>query len=667
MSQFDQQLSDAKKKQRRIYAAGIVAIIVCIILIISVMISTRATRIDVMPEEAGTQATIQVGAGMAIIAGRILYSLSGNPVISVSSEGFKTKEQQLADGDFGKVLSIELDPLPSTIKLRPETVHERTGWYINGELVTFAGELNQEVEAGDYTISIQHPYFKEKTLDISLERGEIYERTVSLEPLTGQLVLNTTPSGATVKIGQETIGVTPLTKTLQGGRYDILVTMEKYKPIDETIEIISAKPDVIRNYNLELKKGSVNVIYAPAGGKLVLDNMIHKPVTMLEVEVGIPHTLTYSKPGYFPQTRTFTVSDGETHHLSFNLEKERGEVRINSSPVADVLVNGEYMGTTPVQLMLDALPQRVDISKKGYRTVTRQITPDSHQAQVIDISLLTEKAARLAEAPATYRHKAGGKLKLFRPNETFLMGAERGEPGQRANEFLKTIVLSKAFYAGVHEVTNSIYQQFDSSVNGAPGLPVTGITWIEAAEFCNWLSQEENLINVYSLQGGKLVDVNKHADGYRLLTEAEWEWLARKANRAHRTRFVWGDNTVIPKNAVNIADESAKGQVEVFVPKYNDGYAGLAPAGSFQEEKSGLFDLGGNVREWTHDSYSLVPPGDDEVFQDPFDTSLSNSRVIRGASWRSGSLTELRSSYREGTSKAPDDVGFRIGRYVYGD
>ena len=85
-----------------------------------------------------------------------------------------------------------------------------------------------------------------------------------------------------------------------------------------------------------------------------------------------------------------------------------------------------------------------------------------------------------------------------------------------------------------------------------------------------------------------------------------------------------------------------------------------------QDARAALLDQGGNVREWTHDGYSLMPPRKGQVFKDPYDTVINDNYVVKGSSWRSGSVTELRSSYREGVSGARDDIGFRVGRYVFG-
>ncbi len=240
--------------------------------------------------------------------------------------------------------------------------------------------------------------------------------------------------------------------------------------------------------------------------------------------------------------------------------------------------------------------------------------------------------------------------------------------GPRAHEFVKNIRLEKPFYAGLHEVTREQYARFKggAAAGGAGNTPVTAIGWEDAALFCNWLSAREKLEPVYVMRDGKLASVNAAADGYRLLTEAEWEWLARRAGRDKQTVFPWGDEAVVPPMAGNIADEGAQGKVQVFVPGYNDGQAGVAAVGSFKAEPSGLYDLTGNVSEWVHDFYSLEPPVGNAVERDPLGPAFGDSHVVKGSNWRSASRSELRAAYRDGLMAGRDDVGFRIGRYVYG-
>ncbi|WP_456085414.1 SUMF1/EgtB/PvdO family nonheme iron enzyme [Magnetovibrio blakemorei] len=353
--------------------------------------------------------------------------------------------------------------------------------------------------------------------------------------------------------------------------------------------------------------------------------------------------------------------------VSIELQREVGSVEVTSQPIVDVKVNGQVAGKTPLTLKLPAVAQTIELSKPGYRTISKTVTPSAQKTVSVKVQLQTELTARLAAAPPQYTNSAGIRLKLFHPTD-FNMGAPRSELGQRANEFQRTIKLTKPFYASLHEITKEQYARFkaNGSSAGADNFPVTSVSWSDAAAYCNWLSAKEHLQPVYVLHSDILAGVNKSADGYRLLTEAEWEWLARRAGRKTQTIFPWGDKSVVPPMSGNISDESARGHADFYVPKYNDGHAEMAPVGSFPAEPSGLFDLAGNAGEWVHDYYSLEPPNAGEVDVDPLGPDYGDAHVVKGSSWRSGTRTELRGAYRDGLNGTRDDIGFRIGRYVYG-
>ena len=238
--------------------------------------------------------------------------------------------------------------------------------------------------------------------------------------------------------------------------------------------------------------------------------------------------------------------------------------------------------------------------------------------------------------------------------------------GQRANEFQRRVKLTKPFYAGKHEITNDQFRKYSAKhpVSSGGSNPVTSVSWLEAASYCNWLSKKEGLDPVYVFTGNRLQKVNGTANGYRLLTEPEWEWLARRASRRMETMFPWGDATVVPPMVGNIADESSRGSTPFYIPNYTDGFVEAAPVGSFAAEPSGLFDLTGNVSEWVHDFYSLQPPVSENVEIDPMGPRYGDSHVVKGSSWRSGTRSVLRAAYRSGLVDRRDDVGFRIGRYL---
>ena len=101
------------------------------------------------------------------------------------------------------------------------------------------------------------------------------------------------------------------------------------------------------------------------------------------------------------------------------------------------------------------------------------------------------------------------------------------------------------------------------------------------------------------------------------------------------------------------------------IGNYDDGYVVSAPAGSFAPNGKGIFDLGGNVAEWTNDYYDVVISTGKKVETDPMGPASGEFHVIRGSSWAHGAVTELRLSFRDYGSKSREDVGFRIARYAY--
>lgn len=663
MKPFNQSIAQARKRQQRLNLLMLGGFVLLVVVILTVLLISRGTRIIVQPDAALPAAiNVEQGLGMALFGS--VYSLTASPTISVTAERYYPHQQILQPAEQGQVLTVILKPLPSRVTFNTGLSDGRTSWQVNDDVVAVADTLEQTLPPDDYTLVVSHPHYQPETIDFSLAAGEQLEQTISLTPLSGKLIIESTPSGASVTIDDKAAGETPLELAVNGGFVDIAVTMPEFAPSTETIEITQQTVTAERHYRLQAEQASIKLDLQPKGGTLSVNGIAVNATERLSVEAGKNHKITYQKPGYFPQTQTANLNSKQSKTLVFELAQENGDVSINANPQATVNINGREMGNTPLNLSLQAVPQQITLSRPGYRAVSQTVTPSSESAKAVSVTLLPEAQAQLAEAPRSYQTAAGGDMVLFTPNETFTMGAARDEAGQRANEFLRQVKLSKPFYAGVHEVSNREYQQFKSDQPGDASLPVTSVSWLQAVQFSNWLSEKENLQPVYDIAGNQLVSSNDNANGYRLLSEAEWEWLARKAKQAQTSRFVWGDAATIPKNAANIADESAKTAVSTYVPRYNDGYAGVSPVKSFSRELSGLYDLGGNVSEWVHDAYSLTVPNAGQVYPQQLDNSQADIRVIKGANWRSGSLTELRAAYRDGLSQSRDNVGFRIGRYL---
>lgn len=667
MNDFDQKLKAAQTKYRLMSAYVSVGIALVIAGVFGAIVFTNGTAVTVHPEEAASTAVVEVTEGFGFSINESVYAIADEPVIRVSAVGYMPEERKVSFSSKGGHIEITLRPLPGRLVATTRPPDQQTRWFIDERATAISEVLEKELEAGTYFIKADHPHFVPETRDVAIKRGEDTQLEIELTPVSGSLQINATPKDAVIRIDGSEIGPAPVDLAKHGGAYDVTVTHPDYITIEDTVQITNAELNPSRNYRLERKTARLQFETEPTGGHLLLDGAKVDLVNPAIITSKVDHQVTYLKQGYFAETHTINVGPDETKTVSFVLKREIGEVKIDATPKALVYVNGKQRGETPLNLKLTAVPQKISLRKAGYRSITKTVTPSSKTPVLISAKMQTELAARLAEAPREYRNNAGIALKLFQPG-AFTMGAPRHEKGQRANEFIRSIKLEKPFYAGLYEVTKAQFTKFKGGKTGTGmgKVPVTSVAWEEAAAYCNWLSTKEGLKPFYNLSNGKLASVNPKSDGYRLLTEAEWEWLARRAGRKKQTTFPWGNKSVVPPKAGNIADESAREISDFFVPNYNDGYAEIAPVGSFPQEASGVFDMVGNVSEWAHDFYSLIPPEPNKTEIDPLGVAYGEAHVIKGSNWRSGTRTELRASYREGYLGPRDDLGFRVGRYLYG-
>ena len=194
--------------------------------------------------------------------------------------------------------------------------------------------------------------------------------------------------------------------------------------------------------------------------------------------------------------------------------------------------------------------------------------------------------------------------------------------------------------------------------------PVVQITWEQAALFCNWLSAKESLPPAYIKKGGRMVAAEPIGTGYRLPTEAEWEYCARFTTNQGALKYPWGNRFPPTSVSGNYADTSAKELLPAYIENYTDGYPVTAPPAKFAANGLGLYNLGGNVAEWCHDFYTIYAYNTNKADADPSGPSDGKHHVIKGGSWKIASMSKLRLAYRDyGDAKRPD-LGFRICRYA---
>jgi len=257
--------------------------------------------------------------------------------------------------------------------------------------------------------------------------------------------------------------------------------------------------------------------------------------------------------------------------------------------------------------------------------------------------------------------------------EGFVMGSPEDEPWRNRDlEEQRTVILTRAFLVSQVEVTQGewfrVYGQRPSA-SGACGddCPVESVTWFQAIAFVNARSMEDGLEPCYQDPLHQMpYDIEDAAatvsptwllqrdcDGYRLLTEVEWEYAARAGTQ---TAFYTGP---ITGRGGCSGDESLERA---------GWYCGNAehtthPVASLEPNAWGLYDVHGNVHEWVWDAVPWYGPEDGEV--DPIGPNAGARRFYRGGEVHAG-VSECRSAYRGfGRATQPDwGVGLRLARTV---
>lgn len=570
---------------------------------------------------------------------------------------------------------FEFRPLPGILEVVTEPVADARV-LVDGADVGTTPLRDLELEPGSYLLELRAERYLPKRLELEVEgRGVAQRVAAELAPAWAELRLETQPPGAEISLEDGTVvGTTPARFELLQGVHTLTAKLEGYKAWQQQVEVVAGEDQELDSVRLERADGLLMVSSRPAGATVTIDGTFHGR-TPVEVQLrpGREYQVDLFRPGYSRVRRQVGIVSGEEQRLSVELPAELGEVRVAVQPAdARVLVDGRDAGSADQTLSLPAVAHQIEIRKDGYVPYRTSVTPRPGFPQEISLDLQTVEEARRAAIRPVIRTAAEQEMRLLRPG-AFTMGASRREPGRRANEVLREVTLTRPFYLSVTEVTNAEFRKFAErhnsgeweghSLNG-DRQPVVNVTWQQAALFCNWLSEQDGLPKAYVVRGNRVVGFDPEATGYRLPTEAEWEWAARVKDDGSQLRFPWGNDMPPPDRVGNYADRSIANLLGRTLIGYTDGAIVSAPVANYQANHRGIYDLGSNVAEWVNDFYAGTSEDLPSHVVDPLGPDGGDYHVIRGASWMHGTITELRLTFRDFGRDGRADVGFRIARFL---
>lgn len=328
---------------------------------------------------------------------------------------------------------------------------------------------------------------------------------------------------------------------------------------------------------------------------------------------------------YFAPQRSGT--DGESATFFCKIDNRFGTVMINSDPRgAEIFKDGIIIGQTPKQIDRVRIGLvKFELSHPGFER-----TPVS--AEVRTNTLETIKANLKRDASVVFdqpwENSLGMKLVPF------------GE-----------------IMASVYETRVSDYEVFLTSepegitqprvgFKQEENHPVAGISVNDARAFCKWLTEKDR-------EAGLIQPYHE----YRLPTDLEWSAMAGIPDEKGKSPdqrdsrildiYPWGTTWPPPAGSGNFADESAKSELSVILPDYNDTFSTTAPVGSFEPRENGLHDLSGNVWEWVEEAFR---PG-------------SKFMTARGGGWADAEKDTVLASYRNAVAPSiakSNPYGFNV-------
>ena len=469
--------------------------------------------------------------------------------------------------------------------------------------------LNAEIIQGDRDIMIKLAGHKAWQEDFDIYAGEDFAvPQVNLIPADGLVLLRSDPSAASVTIGGEFQGLTPLEVALAPDiNHEFTFFKNGYHSGKSSIR---TEPNQEREMSIVLDPilTSVSVVTEPADAQLYVNGELRGLANQTIELMAASQQIEIRKDGFVPYTTEFTSRPG------------LGQV---------------------IQVSLKSLEQaRLD-----------QIRPIISSAGGQTLKLFYGGDYTMGAS----RREAGR-----RPNENLR------EIRLKKPFYISTAEVSNSQYRLFDSEHSSGTIEGTTLDNEAQ--PVVQISWTQAALYCNWLSEQESLEPFYIVEGNdryyaeEISGFNQNSIGYRLPSEAEWAWIARTDGSGSQLKYPWGTTLPPPENAGNFADITVQNYLGEVMFDYDDDYFASSPVESFDANHYDIYDMAGNVAEWVHDYYGAVGSIGTEI--DPLGPELGQFHTIRGSSWAHGSLTELRLSFRDFGDEPRDDVGFRVARYL---
>ena len=443
-------------------------------------------------------------------------------------------------------------------------------------------------------VTLKKDMYHDKVLELTLKPGVNDVPAVTLAPAFGSVFIESDPAGAEVYIGGKKMGETPYkSATVKSGK--LLVGLKKalYAPVDNEVVVVEDGKETRKKYTLAVSFGELQVESDPSGSAVDVLNAKGASVAKGQTPYGVK-----LEPGKYSVHVTKAGHTGQT----FNVELATGKKAVIGKQEASLrhLEGVVIVTSTPLDRSAKVY---VDGQETGTVPATLTLAEGTHEITV-------KTAKQEGKESVSVKDGESQTVSLKLKDSSPAVGANSFAPTKEGMEFVKQG--DGGFYMDKTEVTQEAYQKAvvrnPSYFKGCPTCPVEQVTWDEADAYCKKV-------------------------GKRLPTEQEWEYSATSGGKEE---IYAGTSNESELGNYAWYDKNAGGKTH--------------PVGGKRPNGLGLYDMSGNVWEWTDSWY------DDS----------KRYRVLRGGSW-SGFPSYLRASNRGGLTpdgRSSDDGagGFRCAQ-----